>query len=276
MSFPHSAPGSVEIPAEKLPQPQTRTATLRIYLAAIALFSAAAALTIYYARDMSGGMRMPGNWTMSMMWMMGRGPTAALAFIAVWAIMMVAMMLPSTLPMLLLYRRVIVFRGGRAPGAKMFLAGAGYFAVWTLFGAAAYFAGTAVTRAAMISARISHLIPLATGTALVVAAAYQLTPVKSTCLRHCRDPLSFAAEHLSAGWRGALQLGLHHGVFCAACCWGLMLIQLALGVMSLPVMAGVAVLIALEKLAPRGELLAKVIGAAAMVAGIVLVARALR
>src|SRR5207248_2658584 len=135
MSFPHSAPGSVEIPAEKLPQPQTRTATLRIYLAAIALLSAAAELTIHDARDM--------------------------------------------------------------------------------FGAAAYFAGTAVTRAAMISARISHLIPLATGTALIVAAAYQLTPVKSTCLRHCRDPLSFAAEHLAAGWRGALRLGVHHGVFCA-------------------------------------------------------------
>ena len=175
MHLPHS-PASIELPAEK---PQGRTATLRIYLAAIALFSAAAALTIYYARDMSGGMRMPGNWTMSMMWMMGRGPAAALAFIGVWAIMMVAMMLPSTLPMLLLYRRVIVFRGERAPGAKMFLAGAGYFAVWTLFGAAAYFAGTAVTRAAMLSPRVSHLIPLATGTALIVAAAYQLTPVKS-------------------------------------------------------------------------------------------------
>src|SRR5207248_3134089 len=148
----------------------------RIYLAAIAVFAAAAALTIYYARGMAGGMRMPGGWTMSMMWMMGHGPVAAIAFIGVWAIMMVAMMLPSTLPMLLLYRRVIVFHGG----------------------------------------------------------------------------------------------------FCAACCWGLMLIQLALGVMSLPVMAAVAILIALEKLAPRGELLAKLIGAAAMVAGIVLLARALR
>src|SRR5207248_10317977 len=105
----------------------------------------------------------------------------------------------------------------------------------------------------------------------MVAAVDQLTPVKATCLRHCRDPLSFAAEHFSGGWR----LGLHHGGFCAACCWGLMLIQLALGVMSLPVMAAVAILIALEKLAPRGELLAKVIGAAVMIAGVVLMARAL-
>src|SRR5436305_5727172 len=129
MHSSHSAPASVEVPPEKLPQP--RIATLRIYLAAIALFAAAAALTIYYARGMAGGMKMPGGWTMSMMWMMGRGPIAAMAFIGVWAIMMVAMMLPSTLPMLLLYRRVILFRGEHAAGAKMFLAGAGYFTVWT-------------------------------------------------------------------------------------------------------------------------------------------------
>src|SRR5437764_13347442 len=123
MHLPPS-PARIELPAEK---PQTRTATLRIYLAAIALFSAAAALTIYYARGMAGGMRMPGGWTMSMMWMMGRGPTAALGFIGVWAIMMVAMMLPSTLPMLLLYRRVILFRGEHAAGGKMFLPCARYF-----------------------------------------------------------------------------------------------------------------------------------------------------
>src|SRR5207247_6795749 len=124
------------------------------------------------ARMMSGAMPMPGGWTMAMAWMRMPGQTwlgAGAMFAGMWLAMMVAMMLPSTLPMLLLYRRVIVFRGERAPGAKMFLAGAGYFAVWTLFGAAAYFAGTAVTRAAMLSARISHLIPLATGTALIVA-----------------------------------------------------------------------------------------------------------
>jgi predicted metal-binding membrane protein len=265
----HSVPAPGEVP-----KPQTQNATLPICLAAIVLFAIAASLTVYYARAMAGGMKMPGGWTMSMMWMMGHGPLAALAFIGVWAIMMVAMMLPSTLPMLLLYRRVILFRGEGAAGGKIFLTGAGYFAVWAAFGAAAYFAGTAVTRAAMVSVRISHLVPLATGVALMIAAAYQLTPVKSTCLRHCRDPLSFAAGHFSAGWRGALNLGIHHGAFCAACCWGLMLIQLALGVMSLPVMTAVAVLIALEKLAPRGELLAKVIGTAAMAAGIVLVIRA--
>src|SRR5207248_7503736 len=113
-----------------------------------------------------------------------------------------------------------LFGGEHAAGAKMFLAGAGYFAVWGLFGADAYLAGTAITRAAMISARISHLVPLATGAALMVAAVYQLTPVKSTCLRHCRDPLTLVAGHLPSGWRGALRLGLHHGAFCAACCWG--------------------------------------------------------
>src|SRR5438270_7968465 len=158
----------------------------------------------------------------------------------------------------------------------MFAVGSGYFFVWTLFGVVAYLIGVAITRGAMHSDSFSRTLPLAGGLGLCAAGVYQLTPWKSACLKHCRDPLTLVAGHLDGGRFGALRLGIHHGAFCAACCWGLMLIQLVLGVMSLPVMAGVAVLIALEKLAPRGELLAKVIGAAAMVAGMVLVARALR
>ena len=162
--------------------------------------------------------------------------------------MMVAMMLPSSLPMLLLYRRAAAFRGETHLGLMTFVLGAGYFFVWLLFGVIAYVAGAAVAQAAMASVTVCRVIPLAAGGALVLAGVFQLTPWKSACLRHCRDPLSVVAHHLHAGWRGALGLGIHHGAFCAACCWALMLIQLVLGVMNLNVMVIVGVVIALEKL----------------------------
>ncbi len=109
-----------------------------------------------------------------------------------------------------------------------------------------------------------------------MAGIFQLTPWKTACLKHCRDPLLLVAHHLHGGWRGALRLGLHHGAFCAACCWALMLIQLALGVMNIAVMVLVAVIIALEKLLPRGELFARVTGLAAILGGVFLSATSLR
>ena len=150
----------------------------------------------------------------------------------------------------------------------------GYFAVWTLFGAVAYGLGIAATQAAMRWLAVSHAMPIAIGGALVIAGTYQVTPWKSACLAHCRDPLGFVAQHLD-GSGGALRFGLHHGAFCAGCCWGLMLIQLALGVMNLWVMVAVAAAIAAEKLLPRGVLVARALGACALVGGVALVGRAL-
>jgi len=244
-----------------------------VYLSSLAVFAAAAVVTLYLTRSMSGGMPMPGNWTMNMMWMVMPGQTwlgAALSFVGMWLAMMVAMMLPSSLPMLLLYRRAAAFRGETHLGLKTFVLGAGYFFVWLLFGVIAYVAGEAVTRAAMASVTVCRVIPLAAGGALVLAGVFQLTPWKSACLRHCRDPLSLVAHHLHGGWRGTLGLGIHHGAFCAACCWALMLIQLVLGVMNLAVMVIVGVVIALEKLIPRGELVARAAGTASILGGVAL------
>lgn len=246
-----------------------------VYLSSLALFAAAAVVTLYLTRSMSGGMAMPGNWTMSMMWMVMPGQTwlgAALSFVCMWLAMMVAMMLPSSLPMLLLYRRAAAYRGETHLGLMTFVLGAGYFFVWLLFGVIAYVAGAAVARAAMASVTVCRVIPLAAGGALVLAGVFQFTPWKSACLRHCRDPLSVVAQHLHSGWRGTLGLGIHHGAFCAACCWALMLIQLVLGVMNLSVMIVVGVVIALEKLIPRGELVARAAGAASILGGIALAA----
>lgn len=247
-----------------------------VYWAGVAVFAAAAALTVYFNRSMTGGMAMPGGWTMSMTWMpMGGWLASGVMFAAMWVAMMVAMMLPSTLPMLLLYRRAQRFRREAHLGLLCWLVGSGYFLVWLLFGMVAFAAGAMIARAAMQSGTFSRAIPLASGVALVVAGIYQLTPWKSACLRHCRDPLLLLAGHVQGGWRGALRLGLHHGAFCAACCWALMLIQLVLGVMSLVVMAVVAVVIALEKLLPRGLLVARLTGAAAIATGLFVAARAL-
>ena len=245
-----------------------------VYASVVIAFVVATGFTIYFSRTMSGGMPMPGHWTMSMMWMVMLGQTqfeAFLMFVAMWLAMMVAMMLPSAFPMLLLYHRAVAFRGQSRVGALTFALAAGYFFAWVLFGVLAYVGGKAVTAAAMTWPAVSRLIPLTAGAALVLAGAYQLTPLKSACLKHCRDPLLLIAHHLHGGWRGAFRLGLHHGAFCAGCCWGLMLIQFVLGVMNLVVMVAVAAIIALEKVLARGELAARITGVAAILGGIWLV-----
>ena len=244
-----------------------------VYLSAIAVFAVAAGVTLYITRSMSGGMAMPGNWVMSMMWTVmpkQNWPSAALSFVGMWLAMMVAMMLPSCLPMLLLYRRAAAFRGELHLGSITFVLGSGYFFVWVLFGVVAYAAGAVVAHAAMTSMTVCRTVPFAAAGALVLAGIFQLSPWKSVCLRHCRDPLSVVAHHLHGGWRGALSLGLHHGTFCVRCCWALMLIQLVLGVMNLAVMVIVGVVIALEKLIPRGKLVARITGGAAILYGFAL------
>lgn len=256
-------------PAQSLPRMREGP----FYVTAGLLFLASAAVTLYYARAMSGGMSMPGGWTMSMMWMTMRGQTllsAALVFILMWVAMMIAMMLPSTLPLLLLYRRAVAFRGEQHVAGLTWLLGAAYFFVWTLFGVAAYAIGSGMARLAMSSAALARSIPLLIGAALLVAGIYQLTPWKSACLKHCRDPLLLIAHHLGSGASGALRLGLYHGAFCAACCWSLMLIQLVIGVMSIPAMVLVAAVIAFEKLLHRGLWVARAVGVASITAGAVL------
>ena len=145
-----------------------------------------------------------------------------------------------------------VERGERAAGSQLLLL-AGYFSVWVAFGAVAYAIGMTLAAAAMRSVRVSVLVPAATGVALAAAGAYQLTQWKQICLRHCRSPLEFFARHEIRRAADSWRFGLHHGAYCAACCWGLMVIQLALGVMSVPLMALVALVILLEKQWRHGE-----------------------
>lgn len=247
-----------------------------MYVSAVVIFLAAAALTAYYVETMAGGMPMPGGWTMSMMWMRmpGQGVVgAALMFGSMWLAMMVAMMLPSMLPMVALYRRAAAFAGTQNLAIDTWLLCGGYFLVWLAFGLVSYAIGVAISAWAMRSESVSLAVPLLSGTAMAAAGVYQLTPWKRICLRHCRDPLHLVARHLH-GRRGALALGVHHGAFCTACCWALMVIQLMVGVMNVAAMVGVAALIAIEKLTPRGEAVARIAGLAAIGYGGLMLLRA--
>jgi predicted metal-binding membrane protein len=235
--------------------------------AAAAVFVVAAAITWNGARSMSGGMPMPGGWVMPMMWMHMPGQTvwsAAVMFLLMWQAMMIAMMLPSSWPMLELYQRVAVSSGERWPGLSVAFAGAGYFAVWLGFGAVALWMGSVASDAAMKSAALSRMMPAAAGVALIVAGLYQWSPWKQACLAHCRSPLLFLAHVFQPGLRGALRVGMAHGIFCTGCCWALMVIQMILGVMNLSVMLLVAAVIAVEKLWKRGPLFARLVGGAAI------------
>ena len=245
---------------------------------ASSVFLLAAAYAFYAARSMPGDMAMPGGWIMPMMWMSMPGQSlagAALAFLLMWQPMMIAMMLPSSWPTLELYSRVARHTGQRWPLFNTVLAGVGYFTVWGAFGAIAFAAGFEISRAAMTSPKLSHWIPAAAGASLVLAGIWQLTPLKQSCLKHCREPLLFLGHAYKPGVWGGFRVGLHHGAFCAACCWALMLMQMVLGVMNLAVMAGVAVIIATEKLWKRGPLLARLIGTISIVVGMILVARSI-
>jgi predicted metal-binding membrane protein len=242
-----------------------------VWLASGAVFAATVWYTIYSCREMAGGMQMPGGWMMSMMWMPMAGQSMwgfAWMFIAMWTAMMIAMMLPSAMPMILLYRRAILFRGESLAGLRSAVMIAGYFLVWAAFGLVTFVLGFLIAKAEMSSDLLSRAVPIIGGAMLIACGIYQWTPWKSSCLKCCQDPMSLVAGHLPSGFQGSLRLGLHHGMKCAICCSSLMVIQIVLGMMNLVVMAGVALVIAIEKLLPRGQAAAKIVGVLAVIAGI--------
>jgi predicted metal-binding membrane protein len=241
-------------------------------------FGASAAATIYFCRSMSGGMDMPGGWTMSMMWMRMPGQTWAAStamFLLAWLAMMIAMMLPSTLPMLLNYRRSLITPNLARAGLLLLLTTGGYFFVWLAVGAVVYATGVILALAEMRSADFSRVVPLLSGATLALAGCIQFTSWKMTALRQCRctDASLVALAHRKsfAAWRH----GLSQGVSCTVCCSGLMLTLLALGTMNLTVMTIVAGLIAMEKLLPKPEVIVRISGIAAVGAGLVMMAQPL-
>jgi predicted metal-binding membrane protein len=242
------------------------------------LFAASAALTIAWCTSMSamGGMPMPGGWTMSMAWMLMPGqswPGAAASFLAMWIVMMVAMMLPSLLPMLWRYRQAVGGTRERRLGRLTIVVGAGYFVVWTLFGIVAFALGVALAEIEMQQPAVARAVPIAVGVVVLIAGTLQFSAWKAHHLAGCREvPERGRALPADAGsaWRHGLRLGVH----CSYCCAGLMAILLVIGVMDLRAMAIVAAAIAVERLAPSGERVARAIGVVVIIAGLILIARA--
>jgi predicted metal-binding membrane protein len=231
------------------------------------LFAASAAVTVAWCRSMSemGEVAMPGGWTLSMAWMpmCGQGwGAAAAAFIGMWAVMMVAMMLPSLAPLL-----------WRQRAAVAAAAGAGYFCVWTLLGAAVFALGAAFAEAAMQLPALARVVPQSLSVVVLLAGAFQFTPWKSHHLAQCR-PASRAAAAVPAGTGAAWRYGVRLGLHCSSACAGLTAILLVIGVMDLRAMAAIAAAITAERLAPAGERVAWAIGAVSIVTGVYLMGRA--
>ena len=250
------------------------------------LFAASAAVTIVWCASMSamGEMPMPGGWTMSMAWMRMCGQTwtgAAASFIGMWVAMMVAMMLPSFTPMLWRYRQA-VGRTGETVETGLdrltALVGAGYFFVWALLGVAAFALGVTLAALEMQLPALARAVPIASAVVVLIAGALQFTAWKAHHLACCRATpgrgcmLQALPADARTAWRHGLRLGLH----CSTCCAGLTAILLAMGVMDLRVMVAVTAAITVERLAPVGERVARVIGAVVVVVGLVLIVRAMR
>ncbi|MCH8815594.1 MAG: DUF2182 domain-containing protein [Chloroflexi bacterium] len=192
----------------------------------------------------------------------GQMSTGAISFVAIWTLMMAAMMLPSALPTVSLFATVAKSRRQlgfpAAPSAAFVF---GYLAAWALL-------GVAVSLASFLGTPAAHAwsAPVA-GAAITLAGAYQLTRWKSLCLGHCRSPLNFFMNHWHDGTAGAAFMGAHHGMYCVGCCWSLMLALLALGLMNPGWMALIALIIFAEKVTPAGQRVALLTGLVLMITG---------
>jgi predicted metal-binding membrane protein len=179
-------------------------------------------------------------------------PMGAGLWLGAWTAMMAAMMLPSASPLVLLYAK-------RSTAVNSTLLTAGYVLVWAAVGLAAY----------QIDMRLPDPGNGIVAGVLIGAGIYQLTPLKTACLKRCRNPVDFLVTRWRAGRVGALKLGVEHGAYCVGCCWALMGVLVIAGAMSLIWVVAIALVVAAEKLLPRGPLLGRLGGVGLLVAGIV-------
>jgi predicted metal-binding membrane protein len=237
----HAGPASVMRPVQALPPRQLAVP----WIAVAALAAVAWAVTVMLARTMGNG---PG--TMGL---------ALLPFLGLWVVMMAAMMLPSVAPVVVLWTRLITGASdgpGRLLRISAFLTG--YLLAWAVAGTVAFAALAGTGWLLTASPAAAKWL----GVAIFAAAGiYQLTPWKDWCLRRCRSPIGALVYYL--GFKGRsrdVRVGLHHGATCAGCCWGLMIVLIAVGVMNVAVMALLAVVIFAEKLWRHGKPFGQAVG----------------
>jgi predicted metal-binding membrane protein len=203
------------------------------------------------------------------MWLMPMGPWAARELglaVVMWVVMMVGMMVPSAAPVILLYvliRRREQQRGQVLPSTAVFAAG--YLTVWFAFSLAAAAVQFGLTEASLMSDLMESGSKVLVAAVLILAGAYQLTRWKGSCLAHCRSPIAFITRHWSAG---PFRMGLLHGTYCLGCCWAVMCVLFAVGVMNLAGIAALSALVLLEKILPRGDLIARGSGVVLIAVGV--------
>jgi predicted metal-binding membrane protein len=220
------------------------------------------AWVVVMARDMYGPMTGASAWMMTVTW---DAPRLLLLW-AMWAAMMAGMMLPTAAPLLIMYARAMRNRDGqRHPARRIYAMAGGYVAVWAAFSVAATMLQRLLAETSLLTMMMEPSDARIAAALLILAGVYQLTPFKDACLSTCRSPMSL----LSARWRegpgGAFIMGASHGLYCLGCCWALMLLLFAGGVMNLAVILALTAWVAIEKLAPFGRQSARV-GAALLLA----------
>lgn len=211
---------------------------------------------------MSGDMGMDGTaMDVSMPNLQAWQSGAVLLTFMMWAIMMVAMMTPSATPMILTFASMDRQRhADHTPilATAVFLLG--YLVVWFCFSAIATLAQNLLQYATLLSPQMIRVTPLLGGFLLIFAGLYQFTPLKNICLSHCRTPLGFLMAEWRDGMKGALVMGMRHGIYCLGCCWLLMVLLFVAGVMNLLWVAIIALTVLVEKVIPSGQLVTRVIG----------------
>lgn len=252
----------------------------------IAILSVLAVVTIlswWYLVDMALGMNsMMGNEGMEGMKSMGSGAMSMMqmpvwtasyfvSMLLMWVIMMVAMMVPTAVPMALVF--AAISRKAASQGktlAPTYTFVSGYVFVWSLFSLAATLAQWGLDRAALLSPMMVSNSPGLGAGLLIAAGAFQLTPMKDACLKHCRAPAHFISQSWKPGVWGAFRMGAHHGAYCLGCCWILMGLLFFGGVMSLLWIAGITLFVLLEKVLPFGLLGGRLAGGAMALTGVVM------
>lgn len=243
------------------------------------LFAVSAAVTTVEGTSMSarGEMSMPGGWMMSMMWVRMPGQTwagATASFLGLWVVMMMAMMLPSLVPMLWRHHQAVVRTDKTRLGHLTALVGVGYLFVWTAFGVVAFLSGVLLTAVEMQWPALARAVPVMSGVVVLIAGGIQFGAWKARYLGSCREARGRGCT-LPAGADTALRHGLRLRIHCGRCCANLIVILLVIGVMNLPAMAVVTAVITAERLAPAGVHVARITGAIVVGAGLFLIARAI-
>jgi predicted metal-binding membrane protein len=217
--------------------------------------------------DVAAALATPSPWS----------PSYAVFVYLMWLTMMIAMMLPSAAPMVLLFAAIERKRQTQPrsrAGTAAFVAG--YLAIWAFFSACAALAHWALEMSGLLTAMMTPASTWVGGTLLVAAGLYQLTPLKQACLRSCRQPIGFVTQYWRPGTVGAFRMGLAHGALCLGCCWALMLLLFFGGVMNLYWIGGIAAYVLAEKLLPRARWLSYAAGVALVVWGASILAHAAR